>query len=203
MNRLVFGMTFTFIFAFSYWVVPQILIELNAYNEVSYMILSIVNQLIITSVPVIILLSITEIPLLKVAGYSLLGINTGFLIIDIYAGVSEIADFSTAAGSAYILLVICNIGLFVAALNIGNEFYFGRRVKTFLVFLTIVIFLRYSPVLDPLFALAQDYNSNTGQGWDLVGFINNLHVGLYILTFVLEILALDAVLNEKEELGYE
>lgn len=203
MNRLVFGITFTFIFAFTYWVVPQILVELNAYNEISIMIMSIVNQLIITSVPVIILLSITEIPLLKVAGYSLLGINTGFLIIDIYAGVSGIADFSTAAGYAYILLVICNIGLFAAALNIGNEFYFGRRVKVFLVLLTIVIFLRYSPVLDPFFALAQDYNSNTGQGWDLNGFIRNLHVGFYVLTFILEVLALDAVLNEKEELGYE
>ncbi len=203
MKRLVFGITFTFIFAFSYWVVPEILVALNLNSDLSYMIVSIVNQLIITSIPVIILLSITEIPLLKIAGFSLLGINVGFLIIEIYAGIGAGTDLSTAAGYAYILLVVCNIVLFIAGINIGNEFYFGKRVKTFLVLLTFVIFLRYSPVLTPIFALAEDYNSSTGMAWNLDKIITNIYTALYVFTFALEILALDAVLNEKEELGYE
>ena len=193
MKRVYIGIAFTIAFVLTYFVIPEVLINYDLYNGAAITIMNVLNQLVITSIPVIILVSITEIKLLKIAGLTLLGINVGFLMITL----------GTLAGYSYLLLVAGNLILFITGLNIGNEFYFGRRVKAFMVILTFVIFLRYSPVLDPLLTLAQDYAAGTGRDWNIPQLYYDLQRILFIMTFVFEVLALDAVLDEKEELGYE
>lgn len=197
MKRFYIGVAFTVIFIITYFVIPEVLINNELYYMPTPIIMDVVNQLVITSIPVLILISITEIKLLKLSGLSLLGINVGFLLITLSSGVGPVS------GYAYLLLVLCNIILFVSGLNIGNEFYFGRRVKGFMVVLTIVIFLRYSPVLNPVYNLMQDFASGTGRPWNVAQLSYDIHRILFILTFIFEVLSLDAVLNEKEELGYE
>lgn len=197
MKRVYIGIAFTIAFVLTYFVIPEVLIKYDLYNGAAITIMEVLNQLVITSIPVIILISITEIGLLRIAGLTLLGINVGFLMITLSGGQG------TLAGYSYLILVAGNLVLFVTGLNIGNEFYFGRRVKVFMVILTFVIFLRYSPVLDPVLTLAQDYAAGTGRTWNIPQLYYDLQRILFISTFVFEVLALDAVLNEKEELGYE
>lgn len=197
MKRVYIGIAFTLAFIITYFVIPEVLISRELYYMPTPIIMDIVNQLVITSIPVLILISITEIKLLKVSGLSLLGINVGFLVLTLSNGAVPIS------GYAFLLLVICNLILFISGLNIGNEFYFGRRVKVFMVILTFVIFFRYSPILQPVYNLIQDYGAGTGKPWNVAQLSYNVQRILFIFTFVFEVLALDAVLNEKEELGYE
>lgn len=197
MKRIFVGISFTIIFLLSYFVIPEVLMYLNWYVGIVPMMVSILNQLVITSIPVLIILSVTEIPLLKIASYALLGINVGFLLIALTQNSGPIAGYS------YIFLVLGNITLFVVGLNLGNVFYFGRRVRVFVVILSFVIFFRYSPILQPIYSLIQEYGASNNKPWNVYEMAYKFQSMLFILMFAFEVLTLDAVLDEKEELGYE
>lgn len=194
MKRILIASGVLALFLLNQYLLPQWFVELGIDSMILYTILGFISMV---TIPIIMVVSIKEVEMVRYASIALLLTTVSFFILDITNVTGAIA------GYAYIVLIVSNIALLVTGLVIPEEFYFGRRAGIFLILATITMFLRYAQPVQILYTLIDEYNEYREMGWPTRTIFTWVYSGLYLLTFTFEVLALDGVLNEKQQIGYE
>jgi len=182
------------LFILNQYLIPQWFVALGIQSMLLYTILGFISMV---TIPIIMVLSISEVEMVRYASIALLLTTVAFFVLDVTNVTGK------AAGYAYIVLIVSNIALFVTGLVIPEEFYFGRRAGIFLILATFTMFLRYAQPVQILYTLIDEYNVYAQMGWPVRSVFNWVYSGLYLMTFAFELLALDGVLNEKQQIGYK
>lgn len=194
MKRLLIFFGVLALFAINQYLLPQLFVQWGIDSLILFTTLGFISMV---AIPIIMIISIREVRIVRYASIALLFTTIAFYVLDI-TNVS-----GKAAGYAYIVLIVSNVALFVNGLIIPEEFYFGRRAGVFLVLATVTMFLRYAQPVQIVYTLVDEYNQYNEFGWPVGAIFSLIYSGLYMLTFVFELLALDGVLQEKKKIGYK